>query len=367
MRSWRAARFGRVAELVDHRLHAGQRLGAEQLGVVQRVGDRLPGDAGRSATVASVGGVCGVLRRHGRSLPRLDRLGSAGRLGHGSPQSRGSFQTIVHRRRRTPDLSVHSPSVRPMATRVQPAGDRTTAPSAAGRPAKWVGRCGECQAWGTVVEVGRAQARAVAGRSGHARPPGPSARSPIEDSRAPPTGVGELDRVLGGGLVPGRRDPAGRRARRGQVDAAARGRRPDCARPAAACSTSPARSPRPRCGCAPSAPAPSHDSSSSPPRPTSPRCSATSRRSSPTLLIVDSVQTIAAADVEGVAGGVTQVARGRRGADPAWPRSATSPPCWSATSPRTARSPARACSSTSSTWCCHFEGERHLRCGWCAR
>jgi len=67
---------------------------------------------------------------------------------------------------------------------------------------RWIGRCPECQAWGTVAEVGAAPRRAVA--------PGPVTRAarPIGEldpdvARARPTGVAELDRVLGGGLVPG--------------------------------------------------------------------------------------------------------------------------------------------------------------------
>ncbi|MEE6294465.1 DNA repair protein RadA [Georgenia wangjunii] len=68
--------------------------------------------------------------------------------------------------------------------------------------AKWVGRCGECQTWGTVEEVGATPARtrtalapAVAAQ--------PIGDVDVETARARPTGVGELDRVLGGGIVPG--------------------------------------------------------------------------------------------------------------------------------------------------------------------
>lgn len=71
--------------------------------------------------------------------------------------------------------------------------------------AKWVGRCGECQAWGTVVEgigPGGGAPRTVA-----ASPAGTPARPideiDVEATRARPTGVEELDRVLGGGLVAG--------------------------------------------------------------------------------------------------------------------------------------------------------------------
>src|SRR3954468_8806847 len=66
---------------------------------------------------------------------------------------------------------------------------------------RWVGRCPECHAWGSVTELGAPKlvpvARAVT-----------TAARPIGDvdataAQAKPTGIGELDRVLGGGLVPG--------------------------------------------------------------------------------------------------------------------------------------------------------------------
>ena len=68
--------------------------------------------------------------------------------------------------------------------------------------ARWVGRCGECQAWGSVAEVGAPKLKqvAVASPSTKAIPIGQV--SAVEARRAL-TGVGELDRVLGGGLVPG--------------------------------------------------------------------------------------------------------------------------------------------------------------------
>ncbi len=71
---------------------------------------------------------------------------------------------------------------------------------------KWVGRCGECQQWGTVVEHGAAAAEAKAVRpaavadASRARP---ITEAVADDSRHRPTGVGEFDRVLGGGIVPG--------------------------------------------------------------------------------------------------------------------------------------------------------------------
>ncbi|MEZ0349925.1 DNA repair protein RadA [Mycobacterium sp. pR1184] len=69
--------------------------------------------------------------------------------------------------------------------------------------AKWVGRCGECGTWGTVDEV--TVLSAVGGRRS-LKPtsqavPISSIEPNISQHRA--TGIGELDRVLGGGVVPG--------------------------------------------------------------------------------------------------------------------------------------------------------------------
>lgn len=69
---------------------------------------------------------------------------------------------------------------------------------------KWVGRCPECQAWGSVDEVGAARAGLHAVSAGPVSAPAlPIGEISVEAARARPTGVGELDRVLGGGLVPG--------------------------------------------------------------------------------------------------------------------------------------------------------------------
>ena len=67
--------------------------------------------------------------------------------------------------------------------------------------AKWVGRCGECQAWGSVAEVGATQVRAAAGPV--TSPAVPIGQVSVSESIARTSGVPELDRVLGGGLVPG--------------------------------------------------------------------------------------------------------------------------------------------------------------------
>jgi DNA repair protein RadA/Sms len=80
--------------------------------------------------------------------------------------------------------------------------------------AQWHGQCPGCGAWNTLVEE-RAPSAGAGGRSGRstarrgAEGTGrPAAPTPLADVGAAPverlsTGVGELDRVLGGGLVPG--------------------------------------------------------------------------------------------------------------------------------------------------------------------
>lgn len=70
------------------------------------------------------------------------------------------------------------------------------------RTAKWVGRCGECQAWGTVIESGGEPARTTTSSVPT------SAAQPIGEVQVDlvarrSSGVSEFDRVLGGGIVPG--------------------------------------------------------------------------------------------------------------------------------------------------------------------
>ncbi|OPC82335.1 DNA repair protein RadA [Embleya scabrispora] len=67
---------------------------------------------------------------------------------------------------------------------------------------KWLGRCNECHAWGTVEEFGAPKARSIA--AGPVTTAAlPIGRIDVQQARFRPTGVDELDRVLGGGLVPG--------------------------------------------------------------------------------------------------------------------------------------------------------------------
>jgi DNA repair protein RadA/Sms len=93
-----------------------------------------------------------------------------------------------------------------MATR------RTTAPSpyrcteCGWTTLKWVGRCGECQQWGTVVEAAEPTGlnRSVTPVApGAGRAAQPITRIDTRDAPRRTTGVDEFDRVLGGGLVPG--------------------------------------------------------------------------------------------------------------------------------------------------------------------
>ncbi|WP_106585668.1 DNA repair protein RadA [Murinocardiopsis flavida] len=67
---------------------------------------------------------------------------------------------------------------------------------------KWVGRCGECQAWGTVEESGAAVSGGVA-PARVSSPALPITEVDIESAHAERSGIDELDRVLGGGIVPG--------------------------------------------------------------------------------------------------------------------------------------------------------------------
>ncbi|MGO1537983.1 MAG: DNA repair protein RadA [Leucobacter sp.] len=74
------------------------------------------------------------------------------------------------------------------------------------RALKWVGRCGECQAWGTVEQVAQASGLTRATRT--TTPPTGGEARPITELGSDtvahrPTDIGELDRVLGGGIVPG--------------------------------------------------------------------------------------------------------------------------------------------------------------------
>ena len=71
---------------------------------------------------------------------------------------------------------------------------------------KWVGRCGECQTWGSVLDAG--SPTTVSKQAKPVIPLGERVAKPITqhtgvESGHRATGIGEFDRVLGGGIVPG--------------------------------------------------------------------------------------------------------------------------------------------------------------------
>jgi DNA repair protein RadA/Sms len=69
---------------------------------------------------------------------------------------------------------------------------------------RWLGRCPECDSWGTLVEVGlRSGGASVVGLVAPGSVPLSIGAVDVARSAPMPTGVGELDRVLDGGLVPG--------------------------------------------------------------------------------------------------------------------------------------------------------------------
>ena len=172
---------------------------------------------------------------------------------------------------------------------------------------KWVGRCGECQAWGTLADAG---APTTGPRTSAAaslrRPAQPIGEIDIETARAQPTGVPEFDRVLGGGLVPGAvvliagepgagkstllLDVAARAAQRGKTVLYVTGEE----------SAGQVRLRAERIGAlAPRLLLAAETDLSA--------VLAQVERAAPALLVLDSVQTIASAEVDGTAGGVSQI------------------------------------------------------------
>ncbi len=173
--------------------------------------------------------------------------------------------------------------------------------------AKWLGRCPECGSWGGIDPVAETTAPSNGLRpAAPARPAVPISSIAPGSARPRPTGVAELDRVLGGGVVPGSvtllaGDPgvgkstlllevahrwasAGRRAlyvsgeeSGGQIRLRAE-----------------------RTGC-------SHDEIYLAAESDLQAVLGHIEAVRPTLVVIDSVQTVAAADTDGVAGGVTQV------------------------------------------------------------
>src|SRR6266513_5989179 len=68
---------------------------------------------------------------------------------------------------------------------------------------KWHGRCPGCGEWNTIVEETRAAAPGPSRKAARALRPVPLGEVEAPAVARLTTGIGELDRVLGGGLVPG--------------------------------------------------------------------------------------------------------------------------------------------------------------------
>ncbi len=189
---------------------------------------------------------------------------------------------------------------------------------------KWTGRCGECQAWGTVEETtvprlvragiraagygGSAGAGGLAGRLGGG--PVSTAAMPIAkvdaaEATARPTGLDELDRVLGGGLVPGAvlllagEPGVGKSTLLLEAGALAAAKGPVLFITGEE-SAAQVRLRADRIGAV-------HESLYLAAETDLDAVITHVANVQPRLLIIDSVQTIAAADVDGVPGGVTQV------------------------------------------------------------
>ncbi|QPK81556.1 DNA repair protein RadA [Schaalia sp. ZJ405] len=186
---------------------------------------------------------------------------------------------------------------------------------------KWVGQCRECQAWGTLEESGTQHVTNVPTAITPRRAAQPIGSVDSGRAQYRPTGVGELDRVLGGGIVPGAVILLAGEPGIGKstllLDVAARAAQGTSTRGGALTPTA----------------SPSGDpvlyitgeESSSQVKSRADRIGALSDRlfladdndlgsilghidaTHPSLLVVDSIQTVLSADVDGGAGGVAQV------------------------------------------------------------
>ena len=170
---------------------------------------------------------------------------------------------------------------------------------------KWVGRCGECQAWGTVDEIGATRTRGTtAAKAG--TPALPIGSVDLTAAAATATGISEFDRVLGGGLVPGAvillagepgvgkstllLDVAARWADAGQLTLYVTGEE----------STAQVRMRAERIGALAEGLYLAAETDLG-------AVLGHVEALEPSLLILDSVQTVASAEIDGAAGGVTQV------------------------------------------------------------
>src|SRR3972149_3245568 len=68
---------------------------------------------------------------------------------------------------------------------------------------KWLGRCPDCGGWNTFLEERAAPEKKSTARMESGSPPQPIPHLNITEEDRGRTGIAELDRVLGGGMVPG--------------------------------------------------------------------------------------------------------------------------------------------------------------------
>jgi len=93
-----------------------------------------------------------------------------------------------------------------MASRARTARDRYRCVECGHQATQWVGRCPSCRAWGSLERAAASAAVPARARVAAGAPIAPARRIAdvaLDAVRARPTGVSELDRVLGGGLIPG--------------------------------------------------------------------------------------------------------------------------------------------------------------------
>lgn len=170
---------------------------------------------------------------------------------------------------------------------------------------KWVGRCGECQTWGSVAEAAAAPSGRTAA-SPVTTPAVPIGQVSVAESAFRSSGVPELDRVLGGGLVPGAAillagEPGvGKSTLLLEVAAQTARYRHRTLYVTGEESASQVRLRADRTSAV-------HDELYLAAETDLGAVLSHIEQVRPTLLVVDSIQTIAAAGVEGVIGGVTQV------------------------------------------------------------
>ena len=138
---------------------------------------------------------------------------------------------------------------RPMAVR---ALTRFACQECGAAQAKWHGRCPACGAWSSLVEEQATTEKRRGGGGAEPRRPVALADVPAADADRLETGVGELDRVLGGGLVPGSLVLVGGDPGVGKSTLLTHGPGRASRRARRSCWWR-ARSRRPRCACGPSA------------------------------------------------------------------------------------------------------------------